>query len=122
MLKDHYDSDFTDEGNFIATIGTRDSILKQRQNLHSNPKIARLRIGHTSITHSHCMLRGRPTECSLTGASPPNDGSFLFECLKTLSLRNQLKLSNDHREILGEQWHVPCLILYLPKIGILDEI
>ena len=37
MLKEHYDSDFTEDSSYMGPIGTRDRILKQRQNLQSDP-------------------------------------------------------------------------------------
>ena len=37
VLKDHCYSDFTEDGKFMAQLDTRAIILKQRQNLHSNP-------------------------------------------------------------------------------------
>ena len=85
-------------------------------------KIARLRIGHTRLTHGHYMSRGRPPECTLCGMSPLTTEHILMNCHATRPLRNQLKLPNDLQRLLGEECPVVPLIEYLQEIAILDEL
>ena len=85
-------------------------------------KIARLRIGHTRLTHGHYMSRGRPPECIFCGMSPLTTKHFLIECQNTQPLRNQLGLPNDLQKLLGEECPVAPLVKYLQKIQILDEL
>ena len=85
-------------------------------------KIARLRIGHTRLTHGHYMSRGRPPECTFCGMSPLTTEHILMNCQTTRPLRNQLKLPNDPQRLLGEECPVTPLIEYLQEIEILDEL
>lgn len=84
--------------------------------------IARLRIGHTRLTHGHYMSRGRPPECTFCGLSPLTTKHFLLDCQATQSLRNQLGLPNNLQKLLGEECPVAPLMKYLQRIGILDEL
>ena len=85
-------------------------------------KIARLRIGHTRLTHGHYMSRGRPPECTYCGTTPLTTDHFLMNCQTTRPLRDRLKLPNDPKKLLGEGCSVTPLIEYLHKIGVLDEL
>ena len=85
-------------------------------------KIARLRIGHTRLTHGHYMSRGRPPECTFCGMSPLTTEHILMNCLSTRPLRNQLRLPNEPQGLLGEECPVAPLIEYLQKTNILDEL
>ena len=100
-------------------------------NRRNEVKIARLRIGHTRLTHGYRMKRGRPPDapdppdppsCSKCRESPLTVDHFLFNCRTTLPLRNRLKLPNTPEQLLGEQCPVPQLMEYLQTIGVLEEI
>ena len=85
-------------------------------------KITRLRIGHTRLTNSYHMSRGRPPECMQCGASPLTIKHLLIECRTTKNIRDQLKLPSDLQGLLGEECPVASLIRYLIELNVLDDI
>ena len=92
------------------------------ENRRHETKITRLRIGHTRLTHGHHMSRGRPPECPQCGLTPLTTEHLLIECQSTKQIRDQLKLPDDLRRLLGEECPTAPLIEYLKELQILDEI
>ena len=85
-------------------------------------KITRLRIGHTRLTNSYHMSRGRPPECIYCGTSPLTTKHLLIECRATKNIRDRLKLPSDLQRLLGEKCPVTSLIKYLIELNVLDDI
>ena len=91
-------------------------------NRRNETKITRLRIGHTRLTHSYYMSRGRPPECTFCGESPLTTKHFLTECQITQPIRQRLNLPSNLQELLGERCPVTSLIEYLSELRILNDI
>ena len=91
-------------------------------NRKNETRIARLRIGHTRLTHGYLMDRGRPPECAHCGHSPLTTKHFLVECQMTQPMRTRLNLPNDLEKLLGESCPVRTLIQYLTELQIFDSI
>nr|CAI5831681.1 unnamed protein product [Callosobruchus analis] len=76
--------------------------------------IARLRIGHTRLTHSHILLNTRAPRCE-TCRCQLSVAHILFECPAFAAARQQLMLPNNLTECL-EDAHMKNLIMYLKSI------
>ena len=85
-------------------------------------KIARLRIGHTRLTHGYYMSRTRPPECTGCGVGPLTLQHILIDCPTYQPERLMHKLPNNYLSILGENSPVFNLLNFLSAIQIMDEL
>ena len=105
-----------------------DKLQKIKPNIESWPNIpnrresvilTRLRIGHTRLTHSYYMTRGRPPECCGTQLTVDH---LLTKCEKLKELRTKYELPNDLKVLLGRDCPKDRIIRYLSEAKLKDDI
>ena len=87
-----------------------------------NTVITRLRIGHTNLTHSYLMSRGRPPEHPECCNVRLTVRHLLLECNKTEELRKKHRLPNDIKRLLGQECPKDRLFAFLTEANLLDKI
>ena len=92
------------------------------QSRKAETKIARLRIGHTRLTHAYYMSRTRPPECMECGTTPLTVQHILIDCPAYQAERINNKITNNYQTILGESCPISNVLSFLDEICILEEI
>ena len=81
--------------------------------------MTRLRIGHTRLTHSYYITRGRPPECCNTRLTIEH---LFLRCRRYANLRRKHNLPKDMKSLLGPNSPKDEIILFLKDAKILEEI
>ena len=81
--------------------------------------MTRLRIGHTRLTHSYYITRGRPPECCNTKLTIEH---IFLKCKKYANLRRKHNLPKDMKTLLGPNSPKNEIILFLKDAKVLEEI
>ena len=95
------------------------------ENRRTEVILARLRIGHTNLTHGHLMTspNGQPPQCDLCGARQ-TVAHLMRECPRTRRIQEKYFQNKDLKEILGEgqTLSITRILKYLQEIKLINKI
>ena len=92
------------------------------QNRRKEVILARMRIGHTRLTHKHHMEKTNPPMCDTCIDTPMTVKHILVECNKYNQQRIENEIPNQIEDLLGKQCQIDNLFKYLLDTKLLDQL
>ena len=113
----HFNSISAEPVHEISTIGEYQSVVR---NIRKEEVLARLRLGHTRVTHSYLLQGEEQPQCVVCDA-PFTVRHFLLECDDFAQVRNNC-FHVDNMKELFQDIQIDSIMTFLRQINLFNKI